>query len=102
MAYVVGLRALDLPAIHPELDTSRTCAVCGRRVGLYPPAMRLLEENPSIRVVCRTDNLTYTPHAIDPIPVPDSPPQVQPVRFVPTTDQEKNEAEIARRIGHGI
>ena len=52
MAEAVTMRLADMTKVHPAQDSSRVCAGCGQRVGIYPSGQRALRQWPKMKVIC--------------------------------------------------
>jgi hypothetical protein len=52
MTRVLAMRVADLKERAKGTDCSRTCAECGKRVGLAPSSVRALKDHPGSTIVC--------------------------------------------------
>lgn len=46
------MRLADMHRMHPQQDNSRTCDLCGARVGIYPSGLSAIKAHPAIEIVC--------------------------------------------------
>ena len=51
-ARLVVMRLIDMHKMHPQQDSSKVCALCGERVGIYPSGQTALRADPTIEIAC--------------------------------------------------
>jgi hypothetical protein len=56
MDVLIVMRLADMRRVHPKQDNSRVCTVCGDTVGIYPSGQRMLQLDPSLKLVCNHCN----------------------------------------------
>jgi len=49
----VVMRHVDMVRVHPKQDNTKTCSICGQRVGIYPSGQAALKRDPSLTVICQ-------------------------------------------------
>lgn len=67
------MRLKDMRRVHPQQDNSRRCSRCQHRVGIYPSGQAVLEQDPTIEIICQVcaaegpapDIIVNAPGALD-------------------------------------
>jgi hypothetical protein len=61
MIDLIVMRLVEMHRVHPKQDSSRVCATCGERVGIYPSGQDVLRRFPTARIICS--------HCVEPVDV---------------------------------
>jgi hypothetical protein len=51
-AHLICMRLQDMMRQHPGQDNSKTCSLCGARVGIYPTGQAQLRKFRDVKIVC--------------------------------------------------
>lgn len=46
------MRLDDMIMVHPQMDTSHVCSMCGEQVGIYPSGQAILKQYRRVKICC--------------------------------------------------